>query len=152
MPITPTSTVDPSVMTNNWSAGLQSPTNQQKLVYKYTHPRIAFNANPTHAQQALLAGVQRAVAANKYASSMAAVDLNKAGDNMTTYGAANWANAGTNKKYKFAAVAPALAAAITSVKNTVNAMPKGRGQNAKARMNAWFDGMSSYYGKIKSGG
>ena len=80
MPITPTSTVDPTVMTNNWSAGLQSPTNQQKLVYKYTHPRVAFNANPTHAQQALLAGVQRAVAANKYASSMAAVDLNKAGD------------------------------------------------------------------------
>lgn len=152
MPITPTSTVDPTVMANNWSAGLQSPTNQQKLVYKYTHPRVAFNANPTQAQQALLAGVQRAVTANKYATSMAAVDLNKAGDNMTTYGAANWANAGVNKKYKFQAVAPALAAAITASKNTVNAMPKGRGQNNKARMNAWFDSMGSYYGKIKSGG
>jgi hypothetical protein len=149
MPITPTSTVDPTVMTNNWSAGLQSPTNQQKLIYKYTHPRVAFNANPTHAQAALLSGVQRAVAANKYANSMAAVDINKAGDNMATYGGANWSNAGTNKKYKFAAVAPALAAAITAVKNTVGAMPAGRGQNNKARMNAWFDGMGAYYGKIK---
>jgi len=151
MPITPTTTIDPVVMTNNWSAGLQSPTNQQKLVYKYTHPRVAFNANPQQAQAALLAGVTRAVTANKYATSMAAVDLNQAANNMTTYGATNWGNAGVNKKYKFAAVAPALAAAQSTVKNQVNSMPRGRGQNNKARMNAWFDGMSSFYGKIKTG-
>ena len=151
MPITPTTTVDPTVMTNNWSAGLQSPTNQQKLVYKYTHPRQAFNANPTQSQQALLAGVQRAVTANKYASSMAAVDLNQAATNMTNYGATNWGNAGTNKKYKYQAVAPALAAAVSAVKSQVSSMPTGRGQNNKARMNAWFDGMSAYYGKIKTG-
>jgi hypothetical protein len=139
-------------MSNNWSAGLQSPTNQQKLVYKYTHPRTAFNANPTQAQAALLAGVTRAVTANKYATSMAAVDLNQAANNMTTYGATNWGNAGVNKKYKYSNVAPALAAAISAVKNQVAAMPRGRGQNNKARMTAWFDGMSAYYGKIKSGG
>jgi hypothetical protein len=151
MPITPTSQIDPTVMTNNWSAGLQSPTNQQKLVYKYTHPRAAFNANPTQSQASLLAGVQRAVAANKYASSMAAVDLNQAATNMTNYGATNWGNAGTNKKYKFAAVAPALASAISAVKSQIGSMPTGRGQNNKARMVAWFDGMSAYYGKIKTG-
>lgn len=152
MPLTPTATVDPVQMTNNWSASLQSPLNQQKLIYKYSHPRTAFNANPTAAQAALLAGVQRAVTANKYANSMAAVDVNKAADNMTAYGATNWANAGTTKKYKFAAVAPALAAAISATKATVAAMPRGRGQNNQARMNAWFTGMSAYYGKIKTHG
>lgn len=149
MPLTPTSTVDPNNMTNNWSASLQSPLNQQKLIYKYSHPAVAFNANPQAAQAALQAGVARAVAANKYANSMAAVDVNKAADNMAAYGGANWSNAGTAKKYKFAAVAPALAAAITAVKTQVASMPRGRGANNQARMNAWFTGMGGYYGKIK---
>jgi hypothetical protein len=149
MPISPTNTVDPKVMADNWSGSLQNNTNQEKLKYKYQHPRRAFNADPTGSQNALLAGVQRAHAANKYANSMRAVDLNKAADNMAQYGAANWAAAGTQKKHKYEAVAPALAAAISASKQAVAALPRGRGQNNKNRMVAWFDHMSSYYGKIK---
>jgi hypothetical protein len=148
-PITPTLQVDSTVMTNNWSGGLANPTNQQKLVYKYTHPKKLFNADPQGAQTAFQTGVTRAIAANKYANGMAKADTNKAADNMTNYGGANWSTAGTTKKYKYAAVAPALAAAINTVLSTVSAMPKGRGGNNQARMNAWFTGMSGFYGKIK---
>lgn len=149
-PITPTLQVNPTNMTNNWSAGLQNPTNQQKLVNKYNNPKVAFNANPQQSQQAWQVGVTRAIAANKYATGMAAADLNQASANMTQYGGANWSQAGSSKKYKYAAVAPALASAINSVMATVAAMPKGRGANNQARMNAWFNGMSAFYGKIKS--
>ncbi len=148
MPITPTLTVDPTVMTNNWSAGLASPTNQQKLVYKYTHPKRLYNADPAGAQTAYQAGVSRALAAGKYATGMANSDTNQAATNMTNSGGANWGAAGTGKKYKYAAKAAALAAAINAVQQTVSAMPKGRGPNNLARMNAWANGMAAYYGKI----
>jgi hypothetical protein len=148
MPITPTLNVDPTVMTNNWSGGLANPTNQQKLVYKYTHPKRAFNADPAGAQVAYSSGVQRAISANKYSHGMASADLNKAADNMTNYGASNWGQAGTNKKYKYAAKAANLANAINTVLSTVSAMPKGRGANNIARMNAWAQGMAQFYGKI----
>ena len=118
-PITPTLQVDSTVMTNNWSGGLANPTNQQKLVYKYTHPKKLFNADPQGAQTAFQTGVTRAIAANKYANGMAKADTNKAADNMTNYGGANWSTAGTTKKYKYAAVAPALAAAINTVLSIV---------------------------------
>ena len=148
MPITPTLTIDPTVMTSNWSAGLASPSNQAKLVYKYTHPHRAFNADPAGQQADWIIGINRAQVANKYATGMANADLNAAATNMTNYGGANWANAGTTKKYKFAKKAPALAAAITATMATVDSMPKGKGANNRARMNAWYDGMSAYYGKI----
>ena len=148
-PITPTTSVDPTVMTNNWSAGLQSPTNQQKLVYKYLHPKRLFNADPAGAQVAWQQGISRALAVNKYQTGLQAADPNAAATNMTQFGGANWSQAGTSKKYKYAAVAPALASAINAVLATVASMPSGRGANNKARMNAWFDGMSAYYGKIK---
>jgi len=150
MPITPTLTVSPTVMADNWAAGLANPTNQQKLIYKYNNPKRAFNANPTQAQGAWQAGVNRALTANKYANGMAAANLTQASANMTTYGGTNWSQAGTSKKYKYVAIANALAAAINAVQATVSAMPKGRGANNQARMNAWFAGMSSYYGKIKA--
>ena len=92
---------------------------------------------------------QRAVAANKYASAMAAADVNQAAANMASFGATNWANAGTQKVQKFQKVSANLAAAISAVKATVSAMPRGKGANNQARMNAWFSGMGSYYGKIK---
>jgi len=149
MPITPTLTVDPTTMTNNWSAGLANPTNQQKLINKYLNPKRLFNANPTQSQAAWQTGVTRAITANKYANGMANANTNQAATNMQNYGGTNWSNAGTSKKYKYAAVAPALATAINAVLATVNAMPTGRGANNQARMNAWFTGMSSYYGKIK---
>jgi hypothetical protein len=148
MPITPTLQVDPTMMTNNWSAGLAAPTNAAKLVHKYTHPKRVFNYNPALQQADYLNGVQRAATANKYANGMAGADLNAAADNMTKYGATNWSNAGTAKKYKYARKAASLANAINTVLANVEAMPKGRGANNRARMMAWFDQMSAYYGKI----
>jgi hypothetical protein len=136
-------------MTNNWSSGLSSPTNQQKLIYKYNNPKRAFNANPAQAQTAYQLGVTRALTANKYLNGMQNADLNQASLNMTNHGGSNWGQAGTSKKYKYAKVAPALATAITAVRATVEAMPKGKGANNQARMLAWFTGMSAYYGKIK---
>lgn len=149
-PITPTLQVNSANMVKNWTGGLQNPINQQKLIYKYNNPKVAFNANPAQSQQAWQAGVTRAIAANKYANGMASADLNQASANMTAYGGSNWSNAGTTKAYKYSAVAPALASAINNVMATVASMPKGRGANNQARMNAWFTGMSAYYGKIKS--
>jgi len=150
MPITPTSAINPTTMVANWTAGLNNPTNVQKLINKYNNPKRLFNADPTASQQAYSVGVTRAIAANKYAAGMAAANVNQASANMTQYGGANWSAAGTAKAYKYAAIAPALAAAETAVMATVNAMPKGRGANNQARMNAWFTGMSAYYGKIKA--
>lgn len=149
MPITPTTTINPATMTANWTAGLQAPSNVQKLINKYNNPKAAFNANPTAAQASYQTGVSRAIAANKYANGMANANLNQASLNMTNYGGQNWSNSGTSKAYKYAAVAPALATAITAVKATVNAMPKGKGANNQARMIAWSTGMAAYYGKIK---
>lgn len=149
MPITPTNQVNSQTMLANWTAGLQNPTNQQKLINKYNNPKRAFNADPAGAQQAYSTGVTRAIQANKYAAGMANADLNKASANMTQYGGANWGAAGVSKAYKYAAVTPALAAAISAVSATVASMNKGRGANNQARMNAWFTGMSAYYGKIK---
>jgi hypothetical protein len=148
MPITPTLTVDATVMTNNWGAGLSNPTNAQKLVYKYNHPKRLFTDTPLLSQQAWQTGITRAITANKYANNLGKADTNAASLNMTNFGGNNWSTAGTNKKYKYAAKSVALAQAITAVLGTVNAMPKGRGGNNRARMTAWFDGMSAYYGQI----
>ncbi|HEY2108240.1 MAG TPA: hypothetical protein VGH29_20745 [Candidatus Binataceae bacterium] len=148
MPITPTLNVDPVEMTNAWSAGLANPTNAQKLIAHYLKPRIAFNANPAGSQAAWQLGINKAMAANKYANGMANADLVAAANNMTQFGGANWANAGTSKKYKYSKKSAALAAAINAVRATVEAMPRGKGANNIARMVAWAQGMGAYYGKI----
>ena len=147
--ITPTLSVDPTVMTNNWSAGLQSPSNQQKLVAKYLKPKRLFNADPAGSHASWQSGINRATAANKYASGLAKANVDQAATNMQNYGGANWGTAGTTKKYKYAAVSTNLASAINSVLATVNAMPTGKGANNIARMNAWATGMAAFYGKIK---
>ncbi len=138
-------------MSNNWSAGLASAANAAKLVYKYQHPKRFFNYDPAGQQSDYANGVTRAVAANKYASGMAGADLNAAATNMQNHGATNWSNAGTAKKYKFARKSQSLAAAINTVRANVDAMPRGRGANNRARMLAWHDQMSAYYGKITVG-
>ena len=148
MPITPRTTVDPTSMTNNWSSSLQSPLNQQKLVTNYNNPRRLFNYDPQGQQADWATGIQRASAANKYASGMANANLAQASANMTQYGGTNWATAGTSKKYKYQAKAQNLANAINSVLATVDAMPRGKGANNQARMIAWSNGMAAYYGKI----
>jgi hypothetical protein len=151
MPITPTLQVDATKMTNNWSAGLASAQNAAKLVDKYQHPKRFFNYNPTQQQADYAAGVSRAVAAGKYATGMAGADLNAAATNMVNHGATNWSNSGTSKKYKYQRKSAALAAAINAVLANVEPMPKGRGANNRARMLAWHDQMSAYYGKITAG-
>ena len=148
MPITPTLQVDPNVMSNNWSAGLANPNSVQKLIYKYQHPKRAFNHDPAGQQAAYSTGVQRAIAANKYATGMQHADLNQAALNMVNHGGTNWSNAGTSKKYKYQRKAASLAAAINQSMAAVEQMPKGRGANNRARMLAWFDQMSQHYGKI----
>jgi hypothetical protein len=148
MPITPSSGVNPTTMTNNWSAALQAPVNQQKLVQNYLNPRRLFNADPAGAQASWSAGITRAQAANKYENGLANANVNQAATNMQQYGGTNWSTAGTSKKYKYAAKAANLANAINSVLSTVDAMPKGKGANNQARMLAWFNGMSAFYGKI----
>ena len=150
MPITPTLLVDPTVMTNNWAAGLSSPTNAQKLVYKYTHPKRLFNADPAGSQVAYQTGVAAALALNKYSVGLAAADPNAAALNMTQFGATNWSNSGTSKKYKFARKAASLASAINQVSGNIASMPKGKGANNMARMQAWFTQMSAFNGKITS--
>src|SRR5260370_31554648 len=85
MPITPTLTVNPTTMTNNWSAGLQSPTNQQKLVNKYLNPKALYNANPAQSQLSWSTGVSRALAAGKYAAGLAASDPNHAAPHVQHY-------------------------------------------------------------------
>lgn len=150
MPITPTLQVDPNKMTNNWSAGLSSATNAAKLVDKYDHPKRFFNFNPAQQQIDYANGVARAVTAGKYATGMAGADLNAASANMRAHGATNWSNAGSSKKYKYARKSNALAAAINTVLANVEPMPKGRGANNRARMLAWHDQMSAFYGKINA--
>ena len=151
MPIQPTLQVDPTVMANNWSAGLANPNSVQKLLYKYQHPKRAFNHDPNGQQAAWSTGVNRALQASKYAHGMAQADLNAAATNMVNHGGQNWSNAGTSKKYKFQRKAASLAAAINTVMASVEAMPKGRGANNRARMLAWHDQMSAHYGKITAG-
>jgi hypothetical protein len=146
--ITPTLNVDPNTMVTNWSGGLSNPTNQQKLINGYLKPRRAFNADPTGFQTAWTQGIQRAQAAGKYATGLQNADLTAAATNMQQYGGSNWSQSGTSKKYKYAAKAPALAAAINSVLATVNSMPTGKGGANEARMLAWSRGMGAYYGKI----
>jgi len=150
MPMTPTLQIDPNVMAKNWSAGVGSPVNAQKLAYKYSHPKRAFNADPAGSQQAYQAGVTDAIARGAYATGLSAADANKAADAMTANGAASWSASGTTKAYKFQRKANSLAAALNAVRATVEAMPKGRGPNNTARMLAWKSGMEAYRGKITS--
>src|SRR5258708_24043524 len=100
MPITPTLTVNPTTMTNNWSLGLQSPTNQQKLINKYLNPKALYNANPTQSQQAWSTGVTRALAAGKYASGLANSDPNQAAANMQQYGGQHRSTTRATQKHK----------------------------------------------------
>jgi hypothetical protein len=144
--ITPTTGINPTTMAANWGPGVSA--NAQKWLNKYLNPKVAFNSNPTQAQAAWQAGVTAAMAANRYATKMAAVNLTTAANNASTFGVTNYAASGTNKAAKYAAKTQALAAAETTVRATVEAMPKGRGQNNINRMVAWANGMAAYKGQI----
>jgi len=144
--ITPTTQVNASTMAANWGPGVTN--NAQKWQKKTLSPRAAFNANPQQNQQNWMTGVNNAAAQGTYATKIAAVDLNAMGNAIATYGTTNYAASGTQKAAKYAAKAPALAAALSSVAQTVNAMPTGKGANNEARMLAQTRGMAAFKGKI----
>jgi hypothetical protein len=148
MPITPTSSVDPTTMTNNWGTGVNNANNAAKLVNKYLKPRRLFNADPTGAQQAYQSGVNNAIQQNTYATGMRNANTDQAAANMQQYGGNNWMTAGTSKKYKYAAKAASLANAINTVSASIASMPRGKGPNNIARMTAWATQMGAYKGKI----
>jgi len=144
--ITPTLTVNPTTMAANWTTGVQN--NSAKWLAKYLAPSVLFNANPTASQAAWVAGVTAAAAAGSYATGMSSVNLTTVATNATTYGAANYAASGTKKAANYSAKTPALAAAITSVRATVSAMPNATLQDRINRMTAWANGMATYKGTI----
>lgn len=144
--ITPTSTINPTTMAANWSKGVSN--NAQKWLNKYLNPRAAFNANPTQAQAAWSAGVQRAMSLGTYATKLGSADLTMAANNASTFGVINYGNSGTAKAAKYAAKTTALASALTTVRNQVLAMPNATLQDRLARMTAMATGMAAYKGKI----
>jgi len=146
MPITPTTSINPTTMGNNWGTGVSA--NAQKWLNKYLNPKSLYNANPQQSQQAWTAGIQRAQSLNSYANGLANSDTNQAAANAQQFGVSNYANSGTAKAYKYKAKVQALAAAESSVLQQIQTMPKGQGGNNEARMLAWARGMAAYKGKI----
>lgn len=144
--INPTNQVDPAVMAANWGKGVQA--NSQKWLAKYLAPKRLFNADPTGSQNSWNTGIQRAVTLNSYANGLKAADPTVAANNAQQFGVNNYTNAGTQKAYKFQRKSAALAAALNSVAQTVNAMPRGKGANNEARMLQQTRGMAAYKGKI----
>jgi hypothetical protein len=144
--ITPTNQINATAMAANWGPGVTA--NAQKWMNKTLNPRALFNANPAQNQTNWIAGVNAAAAKGTYATKLAAVNLANMANGIATYGVANYGASGTQKAAKYAAKAPALAAAETSVLNTVLAMPKGKGAANDARMLAWSAGMRAVKGTI----
>lgn len=144
--ITPTNQINAANMAANWGPGVIN--NSGKWKKKTLAPRRLFNADPAAAQQNWGLGTQRALAAGTYSTKLAAVDMNMMATAIDTYGATNYAAAGTNKAAKYAAKTAALAAAESTVLANILAMPKGKGGNNEARMLAWSRGMAAYKGKI----
>jgi hypothetical protein len=146
MPITPTNTVDPTVMAKNWGPGVQA--NSQKWLYKYEHPKTLFNANPEAALTAWNQAVTNAAVQAKYKKNLAAADPNAAAAAAETYGVQRYHQSGTQKSAKYAAKTPALATLINSALASIASLPKGKGANNQARMVAFSNAMEAGYGKI----
>lgn len=142
--ITPTLTIDPTVMTNNWSTGVAQ--NAAKWLYKYLHPKALFNANPPAAQGAWQAGINAAIGRNAYANGLSKASPAAAAAAATAYGQTNYAASGTQKKAKFAAKAPALASAMSTLRAQIDAMPSATVQDRIARSVAWQNGMAALKG------
>jgi hypothetical protein len=142
--ITPTTTVNATTMSANWTKGVAGAS--AKWLAKYLAPKALFNANPTASQASWIAGVQAAAAANSYANGLTNVNLTTVANNATNFGAANYAASGTNKAANYAAVTAPLASAISAVRATVVAMPNTTLQDRINRMTAWATGMAAYKG------
>jgi hypothetical protein len=148
MPITPTNTVSATTMAANWGPGVRN--NAQKWLNKYLHPKRLFNADPTTAQNTWLTKINEAAAANSYANGMSNADVNKAADNAQQFGVTNFANAGTNKAYKYQQVSQNLANAINSALQAITSIPRGSSANNDQRMLTFIQTMRSFKGKIKA--
>lgn len=142
--ITPTLVIDPTVMTNNWATGVAA--NAQKWLYKYLHPKALFNANPTQAQANWQAGINAAMARSAYATGLQKASPSAAATAASSYGVANYGASGTQKKAKFAAKAPALASAMSTLRASVDAMPSATLQDRIARSVAWQNGLAALKG------
>lgn len=142
--ITPTLTIDPTVMANNWATGVSQ--NAAKWLYKYLHPKALFNANPTQAQLAWQAGINAAMARSAYANGLSKASPQAAATAASTYGQTNYAASGTQKKAKYAAKTPALAAAMSTLRAQIDAMPSATVQDRIARSVAWQNGMAALKG------
>ena len=146
MPITPRSGVNAGTMATNWSKGVAA--NAQKYIAGATNPRRLFNADPQSAQQAWVNGVNTAISANSYASGLQNTDLNQMATNITSFGGARWAQAGTSKAAKFTNKSAALAAAIQSALQSIAGMPRVTTQDRIARASAFQTAMAAFRGKI----
>ena len=142
--ITPTLTIDPTVMANNWATGVAA--NASKWLYKYLHPRVLFNANPTQSQLAWQNGINAAIARNAYSNGLSKASPAAAAAAATTYGQTNYAASGTQKKAKYAAKTPALASAMSALRATIENMPSATVADRIQRSVAWQNGMAALKG------
>jgi hypothetical protein len=144
--ITATATINPATMAANWGPGVIN--NSNKWMTKALAPRVLFNADPTGSQTAWQNGVNAAIAAGRYSNGLTKTDMAAMANGIATYGLAAYSASGTQKSGNYAKKTTALATALTAVRNTVLAMPKGTPANNNARMVAWANGMRTYKGTI----
>jgi hypothetical protein len=133
-------------MATNWSKGVAG--GAQKYITGATNPRRLFNADPQGAQQSYVNGVNTAIANNRYATGLQNTDLNQMATNITSFGGARFAQAGTSKAAKFTAKSTALAAAIQSAQQSIANMPRVTPQDRIARSQAFQTAMLAFKGKI----
>ena len=146
MPITPRTGVNAASMASNWSKGVAGAA--QKYIQGATNPRRLFNADPQGAQQSWVNGVNTAISQNSYATGLQNTDLNQMATNITSFGGARFAQAGTSKAAKFTAKSTALAAAIASAQQSIASMPRVTPQDRIARSQAFQTAMLAFKGKI----
>ena len=144
--IQPTAAINPQTMAANWGPGVTN--NAQKWMNKTLAPRVAFNADPQGNSAAWSQGVQAAITSGSYAAGLQNTNMAAMANGIATYGVTAYGASGTQKAANYAAKTQALAAAETTVRATVLAMPKGGSANNNARMLAWANGMRAYKGKI----
>jgi len=146
MPITPRSGVNAASMAANWSKGVAGAA--QKYVQGATNPRRLFNADPAGSQSSWANGVNNALTNNRYANGLSSTDLNQMATNITNFGGARYAQAGTAKAAKFTAKSSGLAAAISSAQQSIANMPRDTPQARIARSQAFQTAMLAFKGKI----
>jgi hypothetical protein len=142
--ITPTSTINPATMAANWTTGVGQ--SGAKWLNKYLNPKAAFNADPTGSQTKWMNGVNAAIARNAYSKGLGKADLTMAANNATAFGQSNYSSAGARYAAKYAAKTTGLAAAMTALRATVNAMDASTLEARIAKSAAWARGLAALRG------